>query len=144
MMDGSGDGRPCTSSNRTDNSHSHTNKKQFPVLRQRFVGDGKPREHGRLIYRSVIPHAACPDADRDQMLGKINEDPRWVGEWVDKKLVGGWRRCHDAHLLLYAGVSVVAHASHHSKLIHWQPCGTRNTYWAVIKKPKVRPYIHCV
>ena len=47
-----------------------------PVLRQRFVGDGKPRDHGRLIYRSVVPHAACPHADRDQMLGKINDDPR--------------------------------------------------------------------
>lgn len=44
----------------------------------------------------------------------------------------------------YTRVSLVAHATHHSKLIHWQPCGTRNTYWAVIKKPKVRPYIHCV
>lgn len=31
----------------------------------------------------------------------------------------------------------------HSKLIHWQPCGAGNTYWAVIKKATVRlTYIH--
>lgn len=69
-------------------------------MRRRFVNDGKPREHGRWIYRCVINHATPPEvAERDLMMGKINNDP--------------------------------------TKLIHWQPCGEDNTYWAVIKRDTV-------
>lgn len=50
-------------------------------MRRRFVNDGKPREHGRWIYRSVIEHASCPTAERDLMLGKINSDPTKLIHW---------------------------------------------------------------
>ena len=50
-------------------------------VRNCVLNDGKPRDHGRIIYRSVIPYEKYPHIARDQMIGRVNRDPSLLVHW---------------------------------------------------------------
>jgi len=51
-------------------------------MRSLLIGDGKPRRHGRWIYRSVTSHPdACQLADREEVVGMIHIDPTKLVHW---------------------------------------------------------------
>ena len=50
-------------------------------VRKCVINDGKPRDHGRIIYRSVIPYEKYPHIARDQMIGRVNDDPSLLVHW---------------------------------------------------------------